>query len=128
MLERNKWEYNIRKSRSQVYSATVHGFRNQTGNLWAINELINVEDEFAGINSRMLVNSVQFSLSDGGRQTILSLIHKDAYTLTLPTQTSIDKLGEGLVEESVTEPIVIDTEDQIPAWIPWTPQAEFGNN
>ena len=128
MQERNKWEYNIRKARSQTYSATVHGFRNSTGNLWAINQIINVDDEFAGIKSRMLVNSVQFSLDEDGRQTVLSLVHKDAYTLELPTQTSIDKLGEGLVTEDVGTPIVIHNENEIPAWVPWTPQAEFGDD
>lgn len=95
-LDRAKWEMNIRKARSRVYSATVNGFRNQTGNLWNVNELVTVDDEYAGINSRMLINSVQFAInSGGGRQTTLSLVEKNAYTLELEEPTT-DKVGIGL--------------------------------
>jgi prophage tail gpP-like protein len=127
LQERNKWEYNIRKTRSQTYSATVDGFRNQTGNLWAVNEVINVEDDFAGIESRMLVNSVVFSLGMEGRRTNLTLVHKDAYTLELPTQTSIDKLGVGLVKEGTDLVTQVNlTEPDL--WVPWSPAKLFGDN
>lgn len=99
-LDRVIWEYNIRQARSMVYSATVDGFRNATGNLWAINEIVNVHDEYAGIDARMLVNSVQFSIADSGRRTMLSLVNKNSYTLSLePTLTKTDKLGVGITDE-----------------------------
>lgn len=92
-LDRAKWERNVRRSRGRVYGVTVHGFRNQTGNLWAINELVQVVDEFADINSRMLVNTVQFTLSDtSGRNTTMSLIEKDAYNLEVAEPTT-DEFG-----------------------------------
>lgn len=95
-IDRAKWEMNIRNARGKVYSATVHGFRNQTGNLWKLNELVQVVDEYADINSRMLVNSIQFSAtSDGGKNTTLSLVEKNAYTLTLEEPVD-DKVGIGL--------------------------------
>lgn len=90
--ERAQWEANIRKARGRVYSCAVDGYRNQTGELWKINTLVRVNDQQADINSRMLVNSVQFSLNSEGRQTVLSLLEKNAYTLELE-EPSIDKIG-----------------------------------
>lgn len=81
--ERAKWERDIRRARGRVYSPKLSGFRNQEGNLWRVNELVQVVDEYAGINDRMLVNSVTFTQSlDEGRTTTLSLIERDAYTLS----------------------------------------------
>ena len=98
--ERAEWEANVRRARGKVYSATVDGFRNQTGNLWAINELVQVIDDFSGINSRMLVNTVEFTLDpDVGRSTTISLVEKDAYTLTLDPPVKVDVLGKGLIDE-----------------------------
>lgn len=95
--DRATWEADIRRARGNVYSATVHGYRNQTGNLWGVNEIINVEDDFANINSRMLVNSIQYSIDGSkggtGKQTVISCVPSDAYTLTL-AEPSIDKVGE----------------------------------
>lgn len=101
--KRTRWEKNIRKARGQVYSAVVTGYRNQTGNLWAINELIQVVDEYAGIpraggSGKMLVNSVTFSLTgeeDAGRTTTLSLVQPDAYSLALEEPVE-EELGGGL--------------------------------
>jgi prophage tail gpP-like protein len=118
LADRTKWEYNVRKARSQVYSATVDGFRNQTGALWKINQIVNVDDEYAGIKSRMLINSVQFTLDADGRKTVLALVHKDSYTLTLASAVSIDKIGLGLIEPPVQNVVVLP--DSIaPIWRPF---------
>lgn len=91
---RSKWEANIRKARSRVYSAKVDGARNTTGSLWEINKIVTVIDVFAGIDSQMLINSVTFNLSeDGGLTTTLSLLNKDAYTLALNEPTA-ENLGD----------------------------------
>ena len=92
-LDRAKWERNVRRARGSVYGATVHGFRNQTGNLWAVNELVQVVDEFADIETRMLVNTVQFTLDpNDGTNTTMSLIEKDAYKLKV-AEPSTDTFG-----------------------------------
>ena len=101
-IDRSLWELNVRRARGEIYSATVHGFRNQTGNLWAVNELVQVEDEFAGINSRMLVNSVEFNIDADGKSTTLSLVGKDSYILGLDPTIRVDKvdnLGIGITED-----------------------------
>lgn len=98
--ERAKWEANVRKARGQVYSAQVLGYKNVTGNLWKINTLVNVKDDFCGINAQMLINSVTYNLNlDGGSTTTLTLLDKDSYTLALakPIKTKSTRgLGLGL--------------------------------
>lgn len=82
--DRSKWERNIRRARGRVYTATVSGFRNQTGDLWMPNTVISVQDDRAAINGQMLVNTVTFDYSnDLGSQTTLTLLPPDAYSLDL---------------------------------------------
>lgn len=81
--DRSLWEANIRKARGTVYTVTVQGFR-IGGTLWAINNLVDVNDVFAGISGQMLINAVTFNLSvAGGSTTELSLVEKNSYELTL---------------------------------------------
>jgi prophage tail gpP-like protein len=83
-IERARWEANVRKARGRIYACTVHGFRNQTGDIWRVNKLVRVNDEYAGINSRMLVNTIQFSEDiDNGKLTTLAFVERNAYTLEL---------------------------------------------
>lgn len=92
--ERAEWEANIRRARGSVYSCKVDGFRNQTGELWKPNTLVRVDDEQADIQSRMLINSVQFSKSLGqGRVTTLSLVNSNSYTLELEEPEEVDNVG-----------------------------------
>lgn len=78
--QRADWEANIRKARGLLYSVSLDGYRDQGGQLWTTNVLVPVRDEYAGIDSQMLVNAVEFSFDvENGRTTTLSLIHPDAY-------------------------------------------------
>lgn len=96
------WERNVRKARARVYGATVNGFRNDNGNVWAINELVFVNDEFAGIHADMLINSVSFSInSDSGRSTILELVEKDAFSISQAEPIPVDDTGVGLFPDGL---------------------------
>lgn len=79
---RAQWEANIRKARSRVYSAVIQGFT-VAGRLWGVNELVQVDDDFAGLHGQLLINSVSFKFDDGGSTTTLSMVNQDAYTLEL---------------------------------------------
>lgn len=101
------WERKIRLARSKVYSVTVHGYQSQSGRLWAVNELVEVEDDFCDIKARMLVNKIIFGYSrDDGSHTILSFVNKDSYTLKLEEP---EEIGDKLVE---TNPFAIKPSDQ----------------
>jgi prophage tail gpP-like protein len=91
--KRATWSANIRKARGRVYSCVVDGFKNSAGNLYAPNQLIQVTDEFAEINAKMLLNSVDFSFSvSEGSTSTLSFVDSNAYTLEL-TEPQVEKLG-----------------------------------
>jgi len=81
---RATWQANFDKSKSLSYSCDVDGWRNQTGELWEPNTIINVRSDYAGIDSPMLVNKVTYTLAQGtGRVTSLELLPENAYTLEL---------------------------------------------
>lgn len=89
---RGQWEANIRKARSRQYTATVQGYDNGE-DIWRINMLVDVFDEFAGITEIMLINSVTYSLDlSGGSITTMTLVDKNAYTLQL--EEGAGNLGE----------------------------------
>jgi len=98
-LDRATWEANMRKARGRVYSPELSGFRDQNGDLWRINTLPQVNDEFADIEARMLVNTVSFSNSgeDGSEKTVIAFVEKDAFTLEISEPIeSEEKTGGGL--------------------------------
>lgn len=93
---RAEWEANIRKARGRVYSARVNNFKNVTNALWGINTLISIIDDFAGIDARMLVNTVVFNFDlTTGSTTTLGFVNENAYTLTLE-EPRVEKVGGGL--------------------------------
>lgn len=89
LKDRSTWEGNLRMARSLIYSATVQGFRQPNGKLWDINRLIKVIDDFAAINSILLINTVKFELSTAnGSITTLGMVDKDSYKLALEIDNS----------------------------------------
>lgn len=94
--DRAKWEANIRKARGRVYSVTVSGYETLTKQLWDINMVVPVVDDFAGIDARMLINSVNFSENlNSGATSSLGLVNEEAYSLTLSEPRS-EKIASGL--------------------------------
>jgi prophage tail gpP-like protein len=98
-LLRAQWEASIRRTRSKTYSVAVDGFYSSTGSLWEVNTLVPVVDEFAGIDSKMLINTVSMTQDltseDGGSITVLGLVPQDSYKLTL-SEPKAEKVGDGL--------------------------------
>ena len=97
--KRAEWESNIHKSRSRVYRARVAGYRNGS-ELWAPNKLIGVNDEFAGINDTMLVESVTYNSSSEGSIVDLILVQKDSFILASqePVKVKGGNLGDDFVK------------------------------
>lgn len=89
---RAKWEANIRRSRGRIYRAKVSGHK-INGNMWKINTLVNINDVFAGISGRMLLNSIDYNYdTQSGSTTSLEFLEKNSYTLSLE-EPKTDKLG-----------------------------------
>lgn len=95
--ERATWEANIRRARSSKYSAIVAGFQQEDGSLWALNQLVNVNDDFADIRADMLVWALKFRYSvDGGSTTSIDLVPPDALKLIAEepvSQKKTDTIG-----------------------------------
>lgn len=82
-------EINIRRSRSLTYTATVAGFKSNKGQVWDINNLVNIQDDFAGVRGLFLIKEVSYS-SDltSGDITALTCVAPDAYkTISTPSKS-----------------------------------------
>ena len=80
METRAGWEKVNRKGLSRRVTYTVSGWEAKSGELWRINTLVPVRDEYLGIDGELLIETVSYSL-DGGSGSIceLTLVHPDAY-------------------------------------------------
>lgn len=77
---RAEWEASRRAGQSMSYTATVQGWRQGPDmDLWQVNTLVAVRDEFCNVDATLLVSDVSFSLDGGGRKTTLKLQPKEAY-------------------------------------------------
>lgn len=84
--KRATWEADIRKARGLIYSATVPAFRvdGDEGDLWTINRIYQIVDDFIGKIEPMLCNSVRFTFDvDNGKNTELGFVGENAYTLLI---------------------------------------------
>jgi len=80
--ERATWQVNVNRARGTGYACLVEGFKiaPDKTEIWQPNKLVKVEDEFANINSQMLIRECVYRLSnDVGSETLLTLVPKDAY-------------------------------------------------
>lgn len=99
--ERAKWEQRVREARGSVYSCKVAGYLNQEFELWRVNTVVLVQDDFAGIQRQMLVNGVRYSLSlDEGSTTLLSFVERNAYQVQLEEPSKTEVKAKGLFSGS----------------------------
>ncbi len=99
------WENNIRRAESKVYRCQVPGFfiNEEKSNIWRPNLLVQVKDDFAKINSPMLINAVNYSNSLSGTFVNLELLAPDAFTLEAtqtPNQTASNDLSQEFIGSS----------------------------
>ena len=89
---RATWQGNIRRAQSRNYPVTVQGVRPKGGSIWEINKLVPVNDEYAGINEIMLIDSVRFHQSrGGGTLSKLSLVDRNSYNVSLQEPPPVQK-------------------------------------
>lgn len=94
--DRAKWEAIKQQAEFVVYEVTTqeHSFR---GNAWDSNSAVDVQDEFADLNTKMLIRDVFFEESvTGGETTRLVCVNPTAYTFLKPTQETIGELYNDL--------------------------------
>jgi len=97
LKQRAEWSKKIRRSRSTVYTASVQGFTDQAGNLWKINQLVNVIDDFADINRDLLINTLSFSYGLSGSVTTIGFVEKNAYKLISQEPKAVGKSQDAFI-------------------------------
>ena len=96
---RATWEANIRRARSQRYDAVVQGFTDNNGDLWTLNRLVNVVDEFCDINATKLINYIEFGIdARRGNVTRLGMVEPDTYQVSLEEPQPTEESGENLFQ------------------------------
>jgi prophage tail gpP-like protein len=90
--DRAKWEAINRAGNSRRLEYEVQGWTQSNGEIWPLNSLVNVKDDFLQINSTLLISAINFSINnDTGAITRLTLVHPDTFILP-PTTESIKKI------------------------------------
>jgi prophage tail gpP-like protein len=92
-----KWEVNKRRSDSVQYTCNVQGFWAKENLIWGPNLLVNVLDDYADINSSMLLRDVNYSFSEkSGSTTSLTFVAPDSYSLQANDPRNANKIGDNL--------------------------------
>ena len=84
LQERALWRMNTQVANSRKYKVSMDGHSfsvNGEKKLIEINQLIKVQDDIAGINEIMLVETTSYSMSAKGNILEITLVKKDAYSL-----------------------------------------------
>lgn len=94
---RARWEANLARADGFVYTATIPSWYDSSGALWRLNTAPTVEDEFAGIASRLMISHLRFALTSEGETTTLVLRRLDAYAAQAAL-TEIDRKAQAAAD------------------------------
>ncbi len=73
------WERNRRAGESLRYRCKVEEWRDELGALWRPNTLVRVKDAWCGLDEDLLITTVEYSLSNTERVTMLELMPRVAF-------------------------------------------------
>ena len=94
------YEKDKRISESQTFTVRVQGFCKPSGDLWDINQLVDLRSNSLDFTGLLLIDSVNFQKDNSGNKTELELINPDAYDFRdLPKRKTQRIMFEG---EAVT--------------------------
>ena len=93
------WEINKRRADSIKYKCEVFGFTAPNGQLWSVGDLITISDDYAGIQSTMLLDETTFIQSENsGSTTRLSFVSPSTYKLVATEpQKNINNIANDLL-------------------------------
>jgi len=86
--DRARYEYLHRKAKALETVYTVQGWRQQDGQLWLPNKMVQVIDPVIGFDAWLLIVEVTWRISDGGTETVLRVGPVDGY---IPTPEAVKK-------------------------------------
>jgi prophage tail gpP-like protein len=88
MQDQAEWRMRSTRAGAAMRVYSVIGLRAQNGALWLPNQLVLVQDHFAGIDQDMLIGAVTWVAAPDGYRTRLSVVQPDVYDLTGDMDTS----------------------------------------
>jgi len=94
LLERARWEANVRIGRGNRATITVQGWRHAVG-LWQPNTLVTVKSPLLYLDMDMLIVSVNYLLGEGGTTCELSVCNPMAFELIAIPERKKDEGGWG---------------------------------
>jgi prophage tail gpP-like protein len=77
--KRADWEMRRRIAEGLSAKVTVTGWRQENGRLWTVNEMVDVDVPWLGLEREMLIGEVEYSIGEGGEIATLSLTLPDAF-------------------------------------------------
>ncbi len=90
--DRAEWEARTRSGKSRQFEYELVGWTQSNGDLWPLNKLVIVSDEYLDVNESFLITGISQSFDDlGGSITRLGLESPDAYDLLRQTVTKKSK-------------------------------------
>ena len=93
-LSRAQWEASTRLGKSTRVTATVRGWRQSTGVLWAPNQNTICTFPDIGLNdAQLLISKVSYSLTEEGQITTLTLLPENAFLAQPITAALLKKIG-----------------------------------
>ena len=90
------YEKDKRISESQTFTVKVQGFCKPNGNLWNINELVELRSNSLDYNGQLLIDSVVFRKTNSGNITEMDLINPDAYDFRDLPKKRTQRMVEGI--------------------------------
>lgn len=76
---RANWEMSVRIARAIQVTVVVQGWTTPNGNLWKVNELVDLIDPKLGIDGEMLISGLTFTKDGDGSKTTLELVKREAF-------------------------------------------------
>lgn len=92
--DRAKWERNVRAGKASRVVYTVSGWKHAGGELWRPNRLVQVQDDFLGVDGELLIAQVSITLNEGGSLTELELCRREAFDLIALPEKGKKKKGK----------------------------------
>lgn len=99
-VNRAKEEVNLRRARSKEYVAVVAGLAQNDGTVWDYGQFVDVNDEYANVQGKMLIRTVQLNVDiRSGSRTTLTCSQPDAFQVVdviPPKDKRLSTMGEDI--------------------------------
>lgn len=79
--QRAEWEASNREAKARKITLTVQGWRQNSGELWSINQRVRVVCPWMRVDEWWLIAGVSFRLDEGGSLTELTLVGEKAFDM-----------------------------------------------